>query len=82
MQQYAPLSRILKPLSFPVLVLSGAEDLLVPAAGARMIADACGGRHVELPGVGHSFPAEDPHGFQKIVLAFLKGDWHESPEGF
>jgi 3-oxoadipate enol-lactonase len=82
MQQYTPLARILKPLSLPVLVLSGTEDLLVTPRGARMIADACGGRHMELPGVGHSFPAEDPQGFQKTVLAFLKGEWHESPEGF
>jgi 3-oxoadipate enol-lactonase len=82
MQQYAPLLSVLKPLPLPVLVLSGAEDLLVTPAGARRVADACGGRHVELPGVGHSFPAEDPQGFQKTALAFLKGEWHESPEGF
>jgi 3-oxoadipate enol-lactonase len=71
MQTYAPLSRSLRPMPFLVLVLSGDDDPLVSREGAEEIARICGGRHVELKGMGHSIPAEAPDAFVRLVSDFL-----------
>jgi pimeloyl-ACP methyl ester carboxylesterase len=58
----------------PVLVLRGAEDLLVTDAMARETASAFPGSRLELlEGVGHSVMAEDPARFVRILSAFAAG---------
>lgn len=71
MQHYPPLLRMLKKTPFLVLVITGDDDPLVTTEGAAEIASICGGRHVELKGVGHSVPAEAPERFIRLVLDFL-----------
>ena len=73
LQDYAPLSRNLHPQPFLVLVLSGEDDPLVSQEGAAEVARICGGRHVQLKGIGHSIPAEAPEEFVRLVGSFLKG---------
>lgn len=72
MQHYPPLIKTLKKTPFLTLVLTGEDDPLVTTEGSREIADICGGRHRELPGIGHSVPAEAPELFIKLVTAFLE----------
>lgn len=56
----------------PVLLLTGAEDLLTPPwkclATAQGIAGAC---FELIPGVGHAFPVEAPRAFAERVLGFV-----------
>jgi 3-oxoadipate enol-lactonase len=58
-------------LNQPTLVISGAEDPIIDPADVRQLADLCNARHEELPGIGHSIPAEAPRIFEKMVLSFL-----------
>ena len=59
----------------PVLVLSGAEDLLTPPwkclETARRIPQ---GRFEVVPGIGHAYPVEDPKGFVARVRQFMDKD--------
>jgi 3-oxoadipate enol-lactonase len=56
----------------PVLLLSGAEDLLTPPWKCLETArDLPGARFEVVPGVGHAYPVEDPKGFVARVRAFL-----------
>lgn len=71
MQHYPALSKTLKKLPFLVLVLTGEDDPLVTQEGGREIAKICGGRHVEIKGVGHSIPAEAQDAFLDLVRQFL-----------
>jgi pimeloyl-ACP methyl ester carboxylesterase len=71
MQHYPPLLRMLKKTPFLVLVVTGEDDPLVTFEGAAEIARICGGRHIEIKGVGHSIPAEAPERFVRLVLDFL-----------
>ncbi|MEJ2639336.1 MAG: alpha/beta fold hydrolase [Desulfosarcinaceae bacterium] len=73
MARYRPLAKVLAPLSLPILVLSGAEDPLVTAAGAEKIVQVSGGRHIRLPHLGHSLPAEAPESFLRILERFIEG---------
>jgi 3-oxoadipate enol-lactonase len=72
LQKYTPLSTVLKPLPFLVLVINGEDDPLVTREGAEEIANICGGRHVELKDVGHSISAEAPDQFIRLVSDFLQ----------
>jgi 3-oxoadipate enol-lactonase len=72
LQSYPPLAAMLKRTPFLVLVLSGEDDPLVAVAGAEEIAHVCGGRHVLLPGIGHSIPAEAPELFAQLINEFLQ----------
>jgi 3-oxoadipate enol-lactonase len=58
----------------PALLLSGAEDLLTPSwkclETGQLIAHS---RFEVIPGVGHSFPVEDPKRFVTRVLNFTAG---------
>lgn len=62
----------LSRISAPILLLCGAEDLLTPPwrcqATAQLIPHA---RFEVVPGIGHSFPVEEPKAFVKRVLAFV-----------
>ncbi len=73
LQHYPPLASKLHKLEFPVLVLTGEDDLLVTAEGAEEIARICGGRHIELKGVGHSFSAEALPIFLQLITNFISG---------
>lgn len=68
---YAPLNRMIPPARIPTLVLSGSDDRLAPAEGARELADLCGGEHRVLSGLGHSLPSEGPEPFARCLLDFL-----------
>lgn len=71
LQTYPPLGAQLKSLPFLSLVLTGEDDPLVTREGADEIARICGGRHIELEGVGHSISAEAPQKFHRLVSEFL-----------
>jgi pimeloyl-ACP methyl ester carboxylesterase len=71
-QHYPPLVQLLTRTPFLVLVVTGQDDPLVIPDGAEEIARICGGRHIELEGVGHSVPAEAPDRFIQLVLDFLE----------
>jgi pimeloyl-ACP methyl ester carboxylesterase len=53
-------------------VLTGEDDPLVTAEGAEEIARVCGGRHQQLPGVGHSLSAEAPELLTRLITQFLQ----------
>jgi 3-oxoadipate enol-lactonase len=72
LQKYPPLGAVLKSQPFLVLVITGEDDPLVTSEGAAEIASVCGGRHIELEGIGHSISAEAPQEFHRIVSEFLK----------
>lgn len=73
MAKYRPMAKMLAPLPQPILVLSGSEDPLVTAAGAEKIVQVSGGRHIRLPQLGHSIPAEAPDSFLRILVRFIEG---------
>jgi pimeloyl-ACP methyl ester carboxylesterase len=67
---------VLAGLRVPVLVVVGERDAITPPAAARQMVDTiteAGGTvdYVELPGVGHLTPAEEPDGFADAVLTWL-----------
>jgi pimeloyl-ACP methyl ester carboxylesterase len=58
-------------------VVVGEKDAITPPAAARQMVDTiteAGGTvdYVELPGVGHLTPAEEPDGFAAAVLTWLR----------
>lgn len=73
LQTYPPLGKVLQSLPFLLLLLTGEDDPLVTREGAEEMAAICGGRHTELPGIGHSIPAEAPRRFIRLVGDFLSG---------
>lgn len=77
LQSYPPLGNLLRSLPFLSLVLTGEDDLLVTREGAEEIARTCGGRHVELKGIGHSMAAEAPQQFLRLLNDFLSQDSHQ-----
>jgi len=59
-------------IQVPVLVLSGAEDLLTPPWKCLEAARRIPGSRFEIvPGIGHAYPVEDPRGFTAAVGSFL-----------
>lgn len=40
-------------ITAPVLAIAGAEDLVIPASNVKTVAQKCGAKFVEIPGVGH-----------------------------
>ena len=56
----------------PVLLLSGAEDLLTPPWKCLETAKRIRGSRFEVvPGIGHAYPVEDPKGFVARVRDFI-----------
>ena len=56
----------------PVLLLSGAEDLLTPPWKCLETAKGIRGSRFEVvPGIGHAYPVEDPKGFVARVRDFI-----------
>lgn len=56
----------------PVLLLSGAEDLLTPPWKCLETARRIPGSRFEIvPGIGHAYPVEDPKGFASRIGRFM-----------
>jgi 3-oxoadipate enol-lactonase len=56
----------------PALVLHGSEDLIVPAANGRRLAERLpNAEYREYPGRGHNLPLEIPETFAEAVAGFL-----------
>ncbi|MBK8726741.1 MAG: alpha/beta fold hydrolase [Holophagaceae bacterium] len=65
----------------PVLVLSGAEDLLTPPWKCLETAQLIPGARFELvPGIGHSYPVEDPKGYVARLLGFVDSAAGAAPQ--
>jgi pimeloyl-ACP methyl ester carboxylesterase len=65
-------SEVLAATQVPVLVVVGELDAITPPEVARqMAALASEAELVELPGVGHLTPAEDPVGFADALSGWL-----------
>ncbi len=63
----------LSDISVPALIIAGGADTSLPAAQSReMHALIPGSRLVELPGVGHSSPLQDPAAVTGAMTAFLR----------
>ena len=74
MTAYPPLSKIVRNVRTPCLVISASDDSLVTEEGARGLALLCNGQHKHINGIGHSIPAEAPELFNKTVLKFMCSD--------
>ncbi len=63
---------IVRRLKVPTLIMRGAEsDIFTAETAQRMEALIPDGRFVEIPGAGHSIPADAPEAFEKAVREFL-----------
>ena len=64
----------LRRIAAPALLVRGAEsDILSADVAKRMIEALPDGRLVEIPGAGHTVPADQPEAFARAVRAFLDG---------
>ncbi len=65
-------ARALASLSTRTLVMTGAVDIVTPAANSRLIATLIPQARLRLvPGAGHSFLFQDPSGTARTISAFL-----------
>jgi pimeloyl-ACP methyl ester carboxylesterase len=64
----------------PVLIVQGADDVSAPPENGTLLKQEIGDRAhlVNLPGVGHAGPIEDPDGVAAVVLDFLADLGHQS----
>lgn len=61
----------------PVLVLTGADDAVIPPENSRILARQIpGARLIEIPGAGHGLQYQCPDAFSRTVLEFLKRENH------
>lgn len=70
MEGYGPLKDLAEKIRCPVTVMVGGEDRLIPPEGAEALARICNGRFIEIPGAGHSLPAEAPETFLRALEEF------------
>lgn len=64
---------MLSQISVPTLVITGAEDEMIPVEDSRRIASGIpGAQLVIVPGAGHLANLEQPEPFNKALTAFLK----------
>ena len=62
----------LADIKIPVLIIAGGADVSLPPAQSRQMHSLIpGSRLVELPGVGHSSPIEDPGAVTNALTGFL-----------
>src|ERR1700722_11144829 len=56
-----------------VLIVQGLADVAAPVGNGRLLQQELGARGtlVELPGIGHAMPVEDPHACANAILDFL-----------
>ncbi|HEY2679036.1 MAG TPA: alpha/beta hydrolase [Steroidobacteraceae bacterium] len=63
----------LSAVHVPTLIVSGAEDTVLPSALSRRIAEKMpNARHVEVPGAAHLVPLEQPQAANELILNFLQ----------
>ncbi|PYN72309.1 MAG: alpha/beta hydrolase [Candidatus Rokuibacteriota bacterium] len=63
---------VVPQIKVPTLVLRGSEsDVFAPETAKRMHELIAGSRLVEIPGAGHSVPADAPDAFERAVRQFL-----------
>jgi pimeloyl-ACP methyl ester carboxylesterase len=56
----------------PALIVSGAEDTILPSAMSRRIAAKLpNARHVEVAGAAHLVPLEQPEAANALIVDFL-----------
>jgi pimeloyl-ACP methyl ester carboxylesterase len=60
--------------SAEVLIVQGLADVAAPVENGRLLQQELGGRGtlVELPGIGHAMPVQDPSACADAILAFLR----------
>jgi len=64
----------LRRIAVPALLVRGADsDVLSAEVAKRMIDALPDGRLVEIPGAGHTVPADQPEAFARAVRGFLEG---------
>jgi pimeloyl-ACP methyl ester carboxylesterase len=61
-----------RPITAPTLVVHGADDLLVPPANGRALAQAIGAEYLELDGAAHLYATDLPDA-DRAVARFLGG---------
>ncbi|MGH7924872.1 MAG: alpha/beta fold hydrolase [Candidatus Binatus sp.] len=63
----------LPQIKAPTLVVTGAEDVLIPAKNSEIIAAQIPGAKLHvIPGVGHAFMSDERGAFLKVFLPFVK----------
>ena len=63
----------LPQIKSPTLVITGAEDVLIPAKNSEIIAQQIPGAKLHIiPGVGHAFMSEGRDEFMKAFIPFVK----------
>lgn len=62
----------------PLLIVQGLADVSAPVGNGRLLKEEVGARAtlVELPGIGHALPVEDPHAVAAAVLEHLNRNGH------
>jgi pimeloyl-ACP methyl ester carboxylesterase len=61
-----------RQITVPTLIVRGAEsDVFSPETSKRMVEVMPDSRFVEIPGAGHSVPADAPEAFERAVREFL-----------
>ena len=61
-------------IAVPVLVVSGAEDRMVPPEASKELHRAIpGSRMVLVPGAGHMLPMERAEEFNRVLGEFVRG---------
>lgn len=64
---------LLAEISVPTLVVTGREDLVVPAAESKRMADAIPNAHYTvIPNSGHLAPVEQPVAAGRVIGEFLE----------
>jgi pimeloyl-ACP methyl ester carboxylesterase len=72
MRDRADFSSALHRIECPAMVVTGENDVIIPAEDSRAVADAISGaRFVQVPDSGHLSNLENPEGFNRALLEFL-----------
>lgn len=68
-------TRRLKEIKMPTLVITGSEDNTISPSIQEKMADAIpGAKKALIPGAGHAVSVDSPHRYNKILLDFLASD--------
>jgi 3-oxoadipate enol-lactonase len=66
--------RRLGEIRCPVLTITGSEDLMMPPANAKLLAEGIpGAEHYVVDGAGHGFFFEKPEEVNRVLIDFFKG---------
>jgi 3-oxoadipate enol-lactonase len=65
----------LSQIEVPTMIITGAEDSIIPAGEAVTMLDLIpGSRHVVIPATAHMPMMEDPEAFNDVLREFLAGN--------